>query len=125
MQFNILSSRHGRTMAWVLTIASLAAPAAAMSLRQLRALETSEKQGSNYANYYLVGAMEGVLEAHAHGVRQGAKPTICPKAALEPRMAKGLFDAELKRHPGVYEADMSVPLVLANALAAVYPCQGS
>jgi hypothetical protein len=37
-------------------------------------------------------------------------------------MAKGLYDTELHRNAGVYEADMPVPLVLTNALATVYPC---
>ena len=96
----------------------------AMSLRQLRALEASNtKQGENYVNYYLVGVMEGILEAHAAGVRLGAKPSICIDGRrLEPRMARGLFDGELRRNDGVYEADMPVQLVMANALATAYPC---
>jgi hypothetical protein len=103
--------------------ASLAATASAMSLRELRALEKSNKQGVLYANYYLVGAMEGALEAHAHGVRNGAKPTICLNGRrLEPRMARSLFDTELKRNEELYEADMPVQLVMVNALATVYAC---
>ena len=35
----------------------------AMSLRELKTLEKQEKQGSNYVLYYLVGAMEGLMEA--------------------------------------------------------------
>jgi len=95
-----------------------------MSLRELRTLEKSDKkQGIHYVNYYLVGAMEGALEAHAHGVRNGATPTICLNGRrLEPRMAKGLYDTELKRNADVYEADMPVQLVMVNALATVYPC---
>ena len=95
-----------------------------MSIRELRALEKSDKkQGENYVRYYLVGAMEGALEAHAHGVRNGAKPTICLNGRrLEPRMAKDLFDTELKRNDGVYEADMPAQLVMTNALVAVYGC---
>jgi hypothetical protein len=97
--------------------------AAAMSLRELRALEKTDKQGENYANYYLVGVMEGVLEAHAQAVRRGAQAAICLNSRrLQPRMAREIFDAELKRNADVYEADMSVQLVMANALATVYPC---
>ena len=96
-----------------------------MSLREFRALETSNKQGENYANYYLVGVMEGVLEAHATAVRNGAKPSVCLNGRrLEPRMARTMFDTELRRNEGVYESDMSVQLVMANALATVYPCAG-
>jgi hypothetical protein len=95
-----------------------------MSIRELRTLEKSDKkQGELYVRYYLVGAMEGALEAHAHGVRNGAKPAICVNGRrLEPRMAKDLFDTELKRNDGVYEADMPAQLVMANALVAAYGC---
>ncbi|MDE2416641.1 MAG: hypothetical protein KGN32_02450 [Burkholderiales bacterium] len=101
------------------------APAYAMTLRELRALEKSDtRQGANYINYYLVGVMEGALEAQAQDVRNGAKPSICLSGRrLQPSMARSLFDTELKRNEGVYEADMSVQLVLTNALASVYPCQ--
>ena len=95
-----------------------------MSLRELRALEKSDKQGPNYVRYYLVGTMEGALEAHAHDVRNGAKPSICLNGRrLEPRMAKDLFDSELKRNDGLYEADMPVQWVMTQALANVYPCE--
>jgi len=101
----------------------LCQPALAMSLRELRALEKTGKEGENYANYYLVGVMEGAMEAQAQAVRSGAKPQICLNGRrLEPRMAKSMFDTELKRNEGVYEADMSVQLVMANALGTVYPC---
>jgi hypothetical protein len=102
----------------------VAQAASAMSIRELRSLEKSDKkQGEIYARYYLVGTMEGALEAHAHGVRNGAKPTICLNGRfLEPRMAKDLFDTELKRNEGVYEADMPVQLVMTNALLTVYGC---
>ena len=67
--------------------------------------------------------MEGVLEAHAHGVRNGATPTICLNGRrLEPHMAKSLFDTERKRSQELYEADMPAQLVMANALATVYAC---
>jgi len=112
-----------RATVLVLAGASLAATASAMSLRELRALEKSNKQGIHYANYYLVGVMEGALEAHAHGTRNGAKPTICLNGRrLEPYMAKSLYDSELKRSEGLYEADMPVQLVMVNALATVYAC---
>ena len=104
-------------------LAGTALQAGAMSLREMRALEKSGKEGENYARYYLVGAMEGTLEAHAQGMRAGAKATICLQGRrLEPHMAKSLFDAELKRGEGVYEADMPVQLVLTNALSTVYTC---
>lgn len=95
-----------------------------MSLRELRALEKSGKNGIFFANYYLVGVMEGALEAHDHGVRNGATATICLNGRrLEPRMAKSLFDTERKRNADMYEVDMPAQLVMANALATVYPCQ--
>lgn len=94
-----------------------------MSLRELRGLAKSGKQGDNYVNYYLVGVMEGVLEGQAQAVRQGATATICLNGRrLEPHMARSIYDTELKRNADVYEADMSVQLVMANALATVYPC---
>ncbi len=100
-----------------------AASAGAMSLRELRTLEKTEKQGAHYIEYYLVGVMEGVIEAHAQAVRGGATATICLNGRrLEPRMAKGLYDTELKRNKDVYEADMPVQLVMFNALSTVYPC---
>jgi hypothetical protein len=112
-----------RACVLLLAGASLAATASAMSLRELRTLEKSGKQGIHYANYYLVGVMEGVLEAHAHGVRNGARPTICLNGRrLEPRMAKSLFDTELKRSEGLYEVDMPAQLVMVNALSTVYAC---
>ena len=98
--------------------------ASAMSLRELRALELSDKEnGVVYVQYYMVGAMEGALEANAQTVRAGAKALFCLNGRrLEPRMAKPLFDAELKRNAGLYEADMPVQLVLVNALATAYTC---
>lgn len=101
------------------------ASASAMTLRELRGLELSDKkQGEAYVNYYLVGAMEGVMEANAFHVRAGAKPLFCQNGRrLEPRMARSLYDTELKRNSDLYEADMGVPLVMANALATAYPCE--
>lgn len=95
----------------------------AMSLRELRALEKSGKEATNYANYYLVGVMEGTLAAQSQGVRNGAKSTICQNGRrLLPSMARGMFETELQRNTGVYEADMPVQLVVSNALETVYPC---
>ncbi len=128
-----------RALACVLLAACCASAATAMSLRELRALAQSEPQGEkhgetqeakpaepqggNYVNYYLVGVMEGVIEAHDQDVRAGAAPVICLNSRrLEPRMAKGLYDGELRRHADLYEADMPVPLVLFQALASAYPC---
>lgn len=107
----------------VFTLALASLTANAMTLRELRALEAASKQGEDYANYYLVGVMEGALEAHAQAVRNGAKPSICLNGRrLEPRMARGLYDGELRRNAGVYEADMPVQLVMTNALVSAYPC---
>lgn len=98
--------------------------ASAMSIRELRALEKSDsKQGANYKRYYLVGVMEGALEAHEQAVRAGAAPAICLNGRrLEPSMAEGLYQTELQRNRDEYEADMPVPLVMRNALGTVYPC---
>lgn len=112
-----------RVMGLLAVGAVLALPAAAMSIREMRTLEKVEKQGSTFSDYYLVGVMEGALEAHNYAVRQGATPSICLNdRALEPRMAKGLYTTELKRNADLYEADMPVQLVMVNALTTVYPC---
>ncbi len=117
------SSSVARLLVLALASLGLVSTASAMSLRELRTLEKTNKQGIHYVNYYLVGVMEGALEAHAHGVRNGATPTICLNGRrLEPRMAKGLYDTELKRNADIYEADMPVQLVMVNALTTVYPC---
>jgi hypothetical protein len=103
--------------------AALSWPAAAMSIREMRTLEQVETQGEIFSDYYLVGVVEGVLEGHDQLVRKGAAPTICLNGRkLEPRMAKGLYNTEVKRNADVYEADMPVQLVVANALTTVYPC---
>lgn len=98
--------------------------AQAMTLRELRTLENTEAQGDLYARYYLVGVMEGVLEAHAQRERQAAAPTLCLHGRrLEPGMARSLLDGELRRNQDLYEADMPVQLVMTQALAAAYPCE--
>ena len=113
-----------RAAAAALAIGLACNAASAMTLREMRALEKSDKkQGENYINYYLVGAMEGALEAHNQAVRNGAKPSVCLNGRrLEPSMARTLFDSELRRNAGVYEADMSVQLVITNALNTVFAC---
>lgn len=117
---------RGAAWQWVAALLLLAlwsAGVSAMSLREMRALEKTEKQGSTYTGYYLVGVMEGALEAHSQAVRAGAAPSICLGGRrLEPSMAKTLYTAELQRNAELYEADMPVQLVLVNALASVYPC---
>lgn len=126
MKLPIRSLFSGLVRAWVAPAIGvmLAGSACAMSLRELRGLEQSDKKhGPNYVQYYLVGAMEGALEANAQQVRQGAKALFCLNGRrLEPRMAKPLFEAELTRNAGLYEADMPVQLVLVNALATSYTC---
>ena len=113
-----------RWMAAGLCVMAAASIANAMSIRELRALELSDKQhGPEYVQYYLVGAMEGAMEANAQTVRAGAKAVVCLNGRrLEPRMAKPLFDAELQRNAGLYEADMPVQLVLVNALSSASTC---
>jgi hypothetical protein len=94
-----------------------------MSLRELRTLEKTEKLGSTYTDYYLVGVMEGLLEAHDSAVRAGGGPRICLNGRrLEPRMARGLYSAEMQRNPDLYEADMPVQMVLRAALEGSYAC---
>lgn len=96
-----------------------------MTLRELRALEKSDKkQGDLYARYYLVGVMEGAVEASAQAVRDGHPPTICLRGRrLEPRMARDLYDGELRRSKDMYEADMPVQLVMTQALVKAYSCE--
>lgn len=101
----------------------VASTAQAMTIREMRTLEKTEKQGSTYTDYYLVGVMEGALEAHTQAVRAGASASICLNGRrLEPSMAKNLYTTELKRNADLYEADMPVQLVVVNALGTVYPC---
>jgi hypothetical protein len=123
MHFHFLYSRLARAALLVVTSLGVATAASAMSLRELRGLAKAGKQGPDYVNYYLVGVMEGALEAHAQAVRNGAAATICLNGRrLEPNMAKPLYDAELKRNADLYEADLPVSLVMVNALSTVYRC---
>lgn len=94
-----------------------------MSIRELRGLEKLGKQGTVHAQYYLVGVMEGVIEANDTAVRQGAQALLCVnERRLEPSMAQSLYRAELRRNADLYEADMPVQLVIYNALVSAYPC---
>ena len=119
---NTISTLRQAAACFVLGLAAVSA-AQAMTIREMRALEKTEKQGSTYTDYYLVGVMEGALEAHTQAVRAGAPASICLNGRrLEPSMAKNLFTTELKRNSDLYEADMPVQLVMVNALGTVYPC---
>ena len=94
-----------------------------MSIRELRGLEKLGKQGTVHAQYYLVGVMEGVLEANDSAVRQGGQARVCiNERRLEPSMAESLYRAELRRNADIYEADMPVQLVMYNALVSAYTC---
>ena len=118
-----LSRPTQRSLTALVFVAASMASASAMTIREMRALEKTEKQGSTYTDYYLVGVMEGAVEAHNQAVRDGGKPSICLNGRkLEPHMAKSLYSTELKRNADVYEADFPVQLVLTNALTTVYPC---
>ena len=65
----------------------------------------------------------GTYPEAARAERAGGKPQICINGRrLEPHMAKPLFDAELARNKGLYEADMPVQLVIFNALSTAYSC---
>lgn len=121
---NLLSLKRAACITLLLCVTGVTTSASAMSIRELRALAKSDrKQGENFVRYYQVGLMEGVLESHSQSVRAGAQPLICLGGRrLEPSMAEGLFDTELKRNAEVYEADMPAQLVMANALTNVYPC---
>ena len=121
-------SSNKRLGVWILVVLLLTlcvAVVQAMSLRELRTLEKSDKrQGDLYVRYYLVGVMEGALEASAQAERTGGQPVICRGGRrLEPRMARELFDGELRRNRDMYEADMPVQFVMQQALASAYPCE--
>lgn len=107
----------------LLALLALGTGAHAMSIRELRTLEANEKDGKLYANYYLVGVMEGVREASDAAQRAGQKPAFCIEGRkLEPAMARSLYQSELARNADSYEADMPVQLVLSSALRSSYRC---
>ncbi|MEJ7688279.1 MAG: hypothetical protein WKG52_15550 [Variovorax sp.] len=95
----------------------------AMSIRELRSLESNEKDGKLYGSYYLVGVLEGLREAGELALRSGQKPPFCIDGRrLEPSMARSLYQTELARNADSYEADMPVQLVLSAALRNSYRC---
>ena len=107
----------------MLSALCVATQASAMSIRELRAIEQLQSNGEVHAQYYLIGVMEGALEANAMAQRQGRKPLFCLQGRrLTPQSAVSLYRAELQRNEGVYEADMQVELVMTNALASSYRC---
>ncbi|WP_342129903.1 hypothetical protein [Hydrogenophaga sp. OTU3427] len=109
-------------LAW-LALALCATQASAMSIRELRAIEQLQANGDLHAQYYLIGVMEGALEANAMAQRNGRKPLFCLQGRrLTPQTAASLYRAELLRNEGVYEADMPVELVMTNALSSSYRC---
>ena len=120
------SSRLGarlRAAAAACLLLPAAHAALAMSIRELRTLEANEKDGKLYANYYLVGVMEGLREASETEQRAGLKPLFCINGRrLEPAMARSLYQSELTRNADSYEADMPVQLVLSQALRNGYRC---
>ena len=100
-----------------------AVSAQAMSIRELRTLEANETDGTLYANYYLVGVMEGLREAGEAVQRDGGKPPFCVQGRrFEPVMARGLYQGELSRNADGYEADMPVQLVMSAALRSAFRC---
>jgi len=122
--FRFAALRHGR-LRWSLLLALLGcvAGAQAMTIREMRTLEATEKDGKNYANYYLVGVLEGLREAVDSAAREGRKPPFCIEGRrLEPVMARALYQTELMRNADTYEADMPVQLVLSGALRSNFHC---
>ncbi|MDP9898539.1 hypothetical protein [Variovorax ginsengisoli] len=116
-------TRHLLFPALVLALAA-STGAQAMSIREFHTLEVKEKkEGKAYANYYLVGVLEGLREASDAARRTGQKPLFCVDGRrLEPAMARSLYEGERKRNAELYEADMPVQLVLSNALQNSFRC---
>ncbi len=97
--------------------------AQAMSIREFRTLEATEKDGKTYGSYYLVGVMEGLREGNDAMQRAGQKPLFCLEGRkLEPAMARSLYEGELARNADSYEADMPVQLVMTSAMRSSYRC---
>ena len=118
----IPAHRSVRRLAFLGLVAAGAA-CQAMSIRELRMLEANEKDGKLYANYYLVGVLEGLREASEAEQRAGQKPLFCVNSRrLEPSMARTLYQTELTRNADSYEADMPVQLVVSAALRNSYRC---
>ncbi|MGQ0708505.1 MAG: hypothetical protein ACT4NV_02025 [Rhodoferax sp.] len=116
---------HGRLakVCGVVLAVLVASQAMAMSLREMRALEKNEVQGNLYTTYYLVGATEALVEAQADALRQGKPRRFCPpEQGVPPTEVRSLFETELGRDGGLYEADMAAQWVLLSALALRFPC---
>ena len=108
---------------WIVLAMAAASGAHAMTIRELRMLEANEKDGKLYANYYLVGVMEGLREANDTAQRHGQTPTFCVQGRrLEPAMARSIYQSELTRKADSYEADMPVQLVMSAALQGSFRC---
>ena len=107
----------------LVALLACSAAAQAMTIRELRLLESNEKDGKAYASYYLVGVVEGLREAAEAERRAGRKALFCVNGRrLEPAMARTLYQAELTRNADSYEADMPVQLVVSAALRNSYRC---
>jgi len=107
----------------LVALLACSAAAQAMTIRELRLLESNEKDGKAYASYYLVGVVEGLREAAEAERRAGRKALFCVNGRrLEPSMARSLYQGEITRNADSYEADMPVQLVLSNALQSAYRC---
>jgi hypothetical protein len=107
----------------LVALLTCSAAAQAMTIREMRLLESNEKEGKAYASYYLVGVVEGLREAAEAERRAGRKALFCVNGRrLEPSMARSLYQGEITRNADSYEADMPVQLVLFNALQTAYRC---
>ena len=108
---------------WMVLALVAATGAHAMSIRELRSLGANEKDGKLYANYYLVGVLEGLREANDTAQRHGQTRTFCVQGRrLEPAMARSIYQSELTRNADSYEADMPVQLVVSAALQNSFRC---
>ena len=126
MKLPMLWVAHVRTLALLMCLGGLVgftSAACAMSIREYRTLESTEAQGPLFAQYYLVGVVEGALEANRSTATQGSPALFCLNGRkLEPSMAESLYSTELRRNAELYEADMPVQLVVLNALVNAYTC---
>lgn len=119
----LVALRYGMSRFLLLALLGCGAAVQAMTIRELRTLEAAEKDGKTYANYYLVGVVEGLREAAFSAEREGRKPPFCIESRrLEPAMARSLYQTELMRNADTYEADMPVQLVLSEALRSSFHC---
>ena len=115
--------RGARALLTLLLLPLIGSAAQAMSIREMRTLEATEKDGKVYASYYLVGVMEGLRESSDTALRNGQKPPFCVEGRrFEPTMARSLYQSELSRHADSYEADMPVQLVVKAALQNSFRC---